>query len=78
MILGLHSPIMAGIDYESKNGKPHAVSSIIESGGYEDDEDQGDVLWYTGSCFVFAHLASLSTLCISISVCVCVCVCVRD
>jgi euchromatic histone-lysine N-methyltransferase len=24
------------------------VTSIIESGGYEDDEDTGDVLWYTG------------------------------
>ncbi len=54
MVLNLHRPIMAGIDYCSRrnqHGKmePWAVTSIIESGGYEDDEDQGDVLWYTGN-----------------------------
>ena len=46
MVLNLHRPIMAGIDYCSRrnhHGKlePWAVTSIIESGGYEDDEDEG-------------------------------------
>ena len=55
MVLNLHRPIMAGIDYcsrRNRDGKlePWAVTSIIESGGYEDDEDEGDVLWYTGDC----------------------------
>ena len=54
MVLNLHRPIMAGIDYcsrRNRHGKmePWAVTSIIESGGYEDDEDEGDVLWYTGN-----------------------------
>ncbi|KAL0414172.1 UNVERIFIED_CONTAM: Histone-lysine N-methyltransferase family member SUVH9 [Sesamum radiatum] len=41
----------AGIDYvpssQSSNGEPIATS-IIVSGGYEDDEDAGDVIVYTG------------------------------
>lgn len=50
-VLGLHGQTQAGIDYltakESANGEPIATS-IIVSGGYEDDEDSGDILIYTG------------------------------
>ncbi|XP_010556933.1 PREDICTED: histone-lysine N-methyltransferase family member SUVH2 [Tarenaya hassleriana] len=50
-VLGLHGQPQAGIDYltawRSSNGEPIATS-IIVSGGYEDDEDIGDVLIYTG------------------------------
>eukprot|EP01018_Ginkgo_biloba_P021269 Gb_41073 [translate_table: standard] len=50
-VIGLHGPIQAGIDYISaKNSKwnePVAIS-IIASGGYEDNEDGGEVLIYTG------------------------------
>ena len=28
-----------------QNQTPYAVSSMISSGGYEDDEDNGDELW---------------------------------
>ncbi|CAN8247770.1 unnamed protein product [Cochlearia groenlandica] len=50
-VVGLHGQPQAGIDYltahRSSNGEPIATS-IIVSGGYEDDEDTGDVLVYTG------------------------------
>ncbi|KAI7727785.1 hypothetical protein M8C21_025016, partial [Ambrosia artemisiifolia] len=50
-VLGLHGQIQAGIDYLSSklssNGEPIATSVIV-SGGYEDDDDQGDVIVYTG------------------------------
>ncbi|XP_020575298.1 histone-lysine N-methyltransferase family member SUVH2-like isoform X1 [Phalaenopsis equestris] len=50
-IIGLHGQVQAGIDYvparRSSCGEPIATS-IIVSGGYEDDEDNGDVLIYTG------------------------------
>uniref|UniRef100_A0A7C9E3G8 [histone H3]-lysine(4) N-trimethyltransferase n=1 Tax=Opuntia streptacantha TaxID=393608 RepID=A0A7C9E3G8_OPUST len=50
-VVGLHGQPQAGIDYlpssQSANGEPIATS-IIVSGGYEDDEDAGDVLIYTG------------------------------
>ncbi|KAK6130531.1 hypothetical protein DH2020_035740 [Rehmannia glutinosa] len=50
-VLGLHGQVQAGIDYvpysQSSNGEPIATS-IIVSGGYEDDEDAGDVIVYTG------------------------------
>ncbi|XP_074305077.1 histone-lysine N-methyltransferase family member SUVH2-like [Silene latifolia] len=50
-VVGLHGQSQAGIDYlpssESSNGEPIATS-IVVSGGYEDDEDSGDVLVYTG------------------------------
>ncbi|OWM91116.1 histone-lysine N-methyltransferase family member SUVH2-like [Punica granatum] len=50
-VVGLHGQPQAGIDYltasESSNGEPIATS-IIVSGGYEDDEDSGDVLVYSG------------------------------
>ncbi|KAG6395259.1 hypothetical protein SASPL_145900 [Salvia splendens] len=50
-VIGLHGQAQAGIDYvpssQSSNGEPIATS-IIVSGGYEDDEDSGDVIVYTG------------------------------
>ncbi|XP_062108974.1 histone-lysine N-methyltransferase family member SUVH9-like [Humulus lupulus] len=50
-VVGLHGQVQAGIDYvpasQSSNGEPIATSVII-SGGYEDDEDAGDVVIYTG------------------------------
>ncbi|KAL3626503.1 Histone-lysine N-methyltransferase member suvh2 [Castilleja foliolosa] len=50
-VLGVHGQTQAGIDYvpisQSSNGEPIATS-IIVSGGYEDDEDAGDVIVYTG------------------------------
>ncbi|GAV70446.1 SET domain-containing protein/YDG_SRA domain-containing protein/Pre-SET domain-containing protein [Cephalotus follicularis] len=50
-VMGLHGQPQAGIDYlpgsQSSNGEPIATS-IIVSGGYEDDEDAGDVIIYTG------------------------------
>ncbi|XP_019180766.1 PREDICTED: histone-lysine N-methyltransferase family member SUVH9-like [Ipomoea nil] len=50
-VVGLHGQAQAGIDYlpanHSSNGEPIATSVIV-SGGYEDDEDTGDVIIYTG------------------------------
>ncbi|KAM6544825.1 hypothetical protein CsatB_025561 [Cannabis sativa] len=50
-VVGLHGQVQAGIDYvpasQSSNGEPIATSVIV-SGGYEDDEDAGDVVIYTG------------------------------
>ncbi|KAK4354873.1 hypothetical protein RND71_027067 [Anisodus tanguticus] len=50
-VVGLHGTPQAGIDYlpanRSSNGEPIATS-VIASGGYEDDEDAGDVIIYTG------------------------------
>ncbi|XP_057724612.1 histone-lysine N-methyltransferase family member SUVH9-like [Arachis stenosperma] len=50
-VLGLHGQIQAGIDYlaasMSPNNEPIATSVIV-SGGYEDDMDEGDVIIYTG------------------------------
>nr|XP_043631912.1 histone-lysine N-methyltransferase family member SUVH9-like [Erigeron canadensis]XP_043631913.1 histone-lysine N-methyltransferase family member SUVH9-like [Erigeron canadensis] len=50
-VVGLHGLPQAGIDYltssQSSNGDPVATSVIV-SGGYEDDEDAGDVIIYTG------------------------------
>jgi euchromatic histone-lysine N-methyltransferase len=50
-VMGLHGQAQAGIDYlpasQSSNREPIATS-IIVSGGYEDDEDAGDVIIYTG------------------------------
>lgn len=51
LILGIHGQTQAGIDTvagsKTSTGKPIATS-IVVSGGYEDDEDGGDVLIYTG------------------------------
>ncbi|OAY28166.1 histone-lysine N-methyltransferase family member SUVH9 [Manihot esculenta] len=50
-VVGLHGHTQAGIDYlpasQSSSREPIATS-IIVSGGYEDDEDSGDMLIYTG------------------------------
>lgn len=50
-VLGLHGQVQAWIDFvkarQSSSGEPIATS-IIVSGGYEDDDDRGDVLVYTG------------------------------
>lgn len=50
-VVGLHGQLQAGIDYvpasQTGTGEPIATS-IIVSGGYEDDEDRGDVLIYSG------------------------------
>jgi putative restriction endonuclease len=41
---GVHRPLVAGISGSQTEG----ADSIVASGGYEDDEDYGDVLIYTG------------------------------
>lgn len=41
---GVHRPLMAGICGSGLSG----AESIVLSGGYEDDEDYGDVIVYTG------------------------------
>jgi putative restriction endonuclease len=41
---GVHAPPMAGISGNPKEG----ADSIVVSGGYEDDEDYGDYIIYTG------------------------------
>jgi putative restriction endonuclease len=41
---GVHRPSQAGISGSEKEG----ADSIVVSGGYEDDEDYGDVIIYTG------------------------------
>ena len=41
---GVHSPLQAGIQGSAEDG----AVSIVLSGGYEDDEDLGDVIIYTG------------------------------
>ncbi|CAI9287538.1 unnamed protein product [Lactuca saligna] len=50
-LVGLHAPIMAGIDYlsfkVSGDEEPIAVS-IVSAGGYEDEEDDGEVIIYSG------------------------------
>ncbi|KAL3506256.1 hypothetical protein ACH5RR_031638 [Cinchona calisaya] len=50
-VIGLHGQPQAGIDYlsayQSSNGEPIATSVIV-SGGYEDDEDTGEEIIYTG------------------------------
>lgn len=41
---GVHLPVRAGICGNAREG----AASVVLSGGYEDDEDGGDVLVYTG------------------------------
>ncbi|MEW1913637.1 YDG/SRA domain-containing protein [Kitasatospora sp. NPDC085895] len=41
---GVHRPLQAGIC----GTEEHGAESIVVSGGYEDDEDHGDVIIYTG------------------------------
>ncbi|KAF5747914.1 histone-lysine N-methyltransferase H3 lysine-9 specific SUVH1-like [Tripterygium wilfordii] len=48
-LVGLHSPSMAGIDYLRVNLEEEPVAvSIVSSGGYEDDVEDGNVLIYSG------------------------------
>jgi putative restriction endonuclease len=42
--VGVHRPTIAGISGTPEDG----ADSIVLSGGYEDDEDEGDVIVYTG------------------------------
>ncbi|KAF8398172.1 hypothetical protein HHK36_017098 [Tetracentron sinense] len=50
-LVGLHAPSMAGIDYmilkTNQEEEPVALS-IVSSGAYEDNADDGDVLIYSG------------------------------
>uniref|UniRef100_A0A0D6QUL4 Histone-lysine N-methyltransferase n=1 Tax=Araucaria cunninghamii TaxID=56994 RepID=A0A0D6QUL4_ARACU len=52
-LIGLHTQIQAGIDYIGANSsewKDSVAVSVIASGGYEDnEEDGGDTLIYTGA-----------------------------
>lgn len=43
-ISGVHKPTQAGIS----GSQNEAADSIVVSGGYEDDEDYGDIIIYTG------------------------------
>ncbi|OVA13806.1 SET domain [Macleaya cordata] len=50
-LVGLHAPIMAGIDYmglKFDQEEETVAVSIVSSGGYEDDAEYGDVLIYSG------------------------------
>jgi len=50
-LVGLHAPSMAGIDFMSfklVQGEDSLAISIVSSGGYEDNVDDGDVLIYSG------------------------------
>ncbi|KAH7420560.1 hypothetical protein KP509_13G012400 [Ceratopteris richardii] len=51
LIIGLHRQVQSGIDYipgtKRSNGSPLATS-IVASGGYEDDKDDGNTLIYSG------------------------------
>lgn len=51
-LVGLHRPPMAGIDWtdiDSDDGQKMSIAlSIVVSGGYEDDFDEGETLTYTG------------------------------
>ena len=50
-VLGIHGQVQAGIDHVPANGSESGepiATSIVVSGGYEDDEDRGETLIYTG------------------------------
>ncbi|KAI8566575.1 hypothetical protein RHMOL_Rhmol02G0051300 [Rhododendron molle] len=50
-VVGLHGTPQSGIDFLPANcssNKEPIATSIVVSGGYEDDEDGGDVIIYTG------------------------------
>nr|GEY65592.1 histone-lysine N-methyltransferase family member SUVH9-like [Tanacetum cinerariifolium] len=50
-VLGIHGVPQAGIDFLSASmslNKEQIVTSVIVLGGYEDDEDSGEVIVYTG------------------------------
>ncbi|KAL9246883.1 hypothetical protein vseg_020364 [Gypsophila vaccaria] len=46
-IIGLHSPLQSGIDTK-KEGTRNLATSVVASGGYDNDVDSSDVLIYTG------------------------------
>ncbi|KAI9082985.1 hypothetical protein K1719_035128 [Acacia pycnantha] len=46
-LVGLHRHIQAGIDYAMRNGE-HLATSIVASGGYNDELDNSGVLIYSG------------------------------
>ncbi|GAY62173.1 hypothetical protein CUMW_215690 [Citrus unshiu] len=46
-MIGLHLQIQGGIDYVKRKGK-NLATSIVASGGYDDNLDNSDVLIYTG------------------------------
>lgn len=46
-VVGLHCLVQSGIGYTQHSG--HSVAtSIVLSGGYEDDKDYGDIIYYSG------------------------------
>ena len=47
LVLGLHNQTQAGIASANADGEKFG-SSIVASGGYEDDEDHGETMMYTG------------------------------
>ncbi|ONK78111.1 uncharacterized protein A4U43_C02F14470 [Asparagus officinalis] len=50
-VVGLHAPIMAGIDYmtaQFENGDDTVAVSVVSSGGYENEETNTDALIYSG------------------------------
>ncbi|KAL1213432.1 Histone-lysine N-methyltransferase, H3 lysine-9 specific SUVH6 [Cardamine amara subsp. amara] len=46
-VLGVHRPTQGGIDY-MKVGEDILATSIVASGGYDDELDNSDILTYTG------------------------------
>ncbi|CAL1376075.1 unnamed protein product [Linum trigynum] len=46
-VIGLHRPTQGGIDY-TKHNQGIIATSIVASGGYDDNVDNSDVLEYTG------------------------------
>ena len=47
LVVGLHNQVQAGIAWIGKKNES-LCTSVVASGGYEDDEDNGDTLVYTG------------------------------
>ncbi|KAJ0966567.1 hypothetical protein J5N97_023484 [Dioscorea zingiberensis] len=52
MTVAVHGHIQGGIDYvcpRGSDGRFPVATSVVLSGGYEDNDDRGDVIIYTGS-----------------------------
>ncbi|KAK1278485.1 Histone-lysine N-methyltransferase, H3 lysine-9 specific SUVH1 [Acorus gramineus] len=50
-LVGLHTPVQGGIDYMTSkfdDGEEPIAISIVTSGGYEDEDDDPNILIYTG------------------------------
>ncbi|ESQ52128.1 hypothetical protein EUTSA_v10016339mg [Eutrema salsugineum] len=47
-ILGIHRPTQGGIDFMKDDHEELVATSIVASGGYDDELDKSDVLIYTG------------------------------